>query len=363
MSNGFRGQRKHFGRVCGLLLMLGACSGCDHWDHAFATEDTSGLGGTGGDTSDPLTTNPPAECPGVCVRAASVPFERVTVFSIGKPDEVRPCSDLGTYQGFVGVRDMTVAQPSCPSCSCGPAACVLPESMSAGAATCPADGAEQTPFDAPPAWEGNCTAENAIAKDLSCGDLGPCVASLTVEAPIVAPCAPVETGAVDIPDPEFGTLARECLIQPTPEGCDLGEACIPKLPDGFRACLFLPGDDPAYGCPEEVYTDRVVVYSLADSRACEPCGCGDPEGASCSALVSVFEDGECGSLLGTFPVTAPQGKACFDLPPGAALGSKEAKWTVDKLGNCPPSGGELKGSIALTGPVTLCCQPEGSPAP
>lgn len=359
-------QNRRFVRVVAGTLVFGAL-GCNarapYFHPETGSEETGGAGGAGGSTTDLLLPFPPAECPGVCVRAASVPFERVTIFSIGSPDEIRPCSDAGTVEGFIGYRDMTVAPSTCPTCACGPAACTLPEAMHASAATCPGDAAIATPFDAPAGWEGTCTPENAIPKDLQCGDQGDCVASLTIAAPTVAPCEPLTTGTPDIPEPSFGTVAQECLIQPTPDGCDLGESCIPKLPDGFRACLFLAGDDPSYACPEKIYTERLVVFGKQDSRACEPCGCGDAAGASCSALVSVFGDDACGSLLGSFPVTAQQSEGCFDIPPGAALGSKEAKWTTDKLGTCPPSGGKATGTLALGGPVTLCCRPEASPAP
>jgi len=55
-------------------------------------------------------------------------------------------------------------------------------------------------------------------------------------------------------------------------------------------------------------------------------------------------------------------KGCHDLPPGSALGSKEAMLTEDKPGTCAPIGGAPKGAIAPSNPVTLCCEPARPPA-
>ena len=178
----------------------------------------------------------------------------------------------------------------------------------------------------------------------------------------VDPCTPSSQGAPSIPAPVWGTMVRECSLGPlSGEGCDIGKVCAPKLPDGISLCLFMKGDDPAYECPAD-YKRRVLVYAgVADDRACEPCECGDAEGGQCTALVSVFADNACSSLLAT--VTATEDPTCVDLPTGTALGSTSASIVVNKPGTCAQSGGQPLGVIEPAGPVTLCCQPEVEEVP
>ena len=160
-----------------------------------------------------------------------------------------------------------------------------------------------------------------------------------------------------LPAPSWGTMARECRITVS-DTCPIeGHTCAPTPPEGFALCVHFKGDDPFFQCPEDYGAQRFVVNAgSVDSRACAPCACGEPEGAACSALVSVFTDGTCGALLGTIPVTTAVEDACLDLPPGVALGSKEATLAVDQLGSCPPSGGEPAGEIEPGGAMTYCCQ-------
>jgi hypothetical protein len=161
-------------------------------------------------------------------------------------------------------------------------------------------------------------------------------------------------------------MARECLINIDTDGggCKNGEWCAPAPAEGFELCIFFKGEDPAQTCPD-AYPERHVIFKGfgEDSRACAPCKCGEPAGASCSALVSVFTDGACGDLLGSWPLITAMDQGCWDLAPGIALGSKEAIFTIDKPGTCMSSGGEPIGDVKPAGAVTLCCQPEKKVTP
>ena len=290
--------------------------------------------------------------------SAAGPFVRVTLVSIGKPEEVQPCPSWAplAFEGFAG---MTVEPHSCPSCTCGPAACALPEQIHASAAKCPGEGAASINWDAPPAWEGGCFLDAPIASGLQCSGV-PCVQSITIDAPQVEPCKPIEQGAALFPDPVWDLMARECKINVDAAGCGPGESCAPVPPEGFALCVSVAGE--GYECPPE-YPDPFLVFDSVDnSRACSPCSCSDPAGASCSALVSLFTDGACGALLGSFPVSSAMDNACTDLPPGVGLGSKEAVFTVDKPGTCTASGGDASGELHPAGLVTFCCQPPAGPA-
>jgi len=341
----------------GVVLLLG----CN--DRGPFDRQEFGNGGSGGATTttsgsgDLFTTTTgsgvaPA-CTGECVASADGPFVRITMVSIGKPDEVKPCPSWAPV-GFEGYAGMQIDPHTCPSCSCGPAACALPEEMHASAAKCAnADGASSMTWDAPPAWEGVCSADGPIAAGLKCEGV-PCVQSLTIDAPAVEPCKPVVDGKVSLPKPQWNTMARECRIDVSKDGCDPLESCAPAPPEGFVLCMSVAGE--GYECTKEYPEHFVVFDTVDDSRECSPCACSDPKGADCSALVSVFTDGACGALLGSFPVSSAMDNACTDLPPGSPLGSKSAKLTVDKPGSCAPSGGEPSGILQPAGPVTFCCQ-------
>jgi len=311
---------------------------------------TGGDGGAGG--AAPVCTA------GACVPSAAGPFVRVTLMSIGKPEDVQTCPPWAplAFEGFAG---MTVEPHSCPSCSCGPAECALPEQIHTSAAKCPGEGAASINWDAPPAWEGACFSDAPIASGLQCAGV-PCVQSITIDAPMVEPCKPIAQGEPQFPDPVWDLMARECKINVDAVGCGAGESCAPTPPEGFALCLSVAGE--GYDCPPE-YPDPFVVFdTVDDGRACSLCSCSDPSGATCSALVSLFTDAACGALLGSFPVSSAMDNACTDLPPGVGLGSKEAVLTVDTPGACAQSGGAASGELRPSGPVTFCCQPPAGPA-
>ena len=83
--------------------------------------------------------------------------------------------------------------------------------------------------------------------------------SLTIEAPAVEPCKPAASGAANLPEPSWATVARECKIHVDDEGggCAHGESCAPVPPEGFVLCLSVAGD--GYECPKD-YPDSFVAY-------------------------------------------------------------------------------------------------------
>lgn len=357
--------------IFGLILASGCSPSYDGGDGlpvttgattSGSTTTTTGEGASGGDI---LPTGGQGgsgvTCNGSCVQTHSSPYLGPTMMWIGPFDKAPPCPEVAPLPGFEGFSDLIPDPFQCPSCSCSPAGCALPESIHASAGKCPGDGSEQVPWDAAPGWEGVCSADGAIAAGASCGG-SPCQ-SVTLAAPVIEPCKPVATGPLVAPTSHWGTRARECLVTLS-DTCPVeGELCAPDPPDGFALCIYRDGDEPKLACPES-YPLRHVVYSWADDgRACSDCHCGDPEGGSCAALVSVFSDGLCSKLVGSYLLTSDMDKACHDVPPGVALGSKDAMWTMDKPAACAPSGGEAAGDIHGGGPMTYCCKPAAPPTP
>lgn len=351
--------------LAGLALVL-LTTGCEFdYGSIYGTSGgpttSSGDGGSGGDlftTGEGGDDGEPV-CANACVAGAPAWFDGLSMFWIGPPDEAPPCpADIAPLEGSIGVADLHVAPHTCPACSCSPATCALPELMHASAAKCAnADGAASIAWDAPPGWEGTCSAEEAIPGGLVCGG-APCVQSITISAPPVEPCAPLAQGAPVIAAPTWSTIARECMIGPlSGGGCATGEACAPAPPEGFALCVYRYGDHPTLECPA-AYPRRLDIFQgVQDDRSCEQCACGEPQGAQCAALVSAFTGARCGGAAGSVVVTADEA-ACFDVPSGSVLGSKSAAFMVDKPGNCAPSGGAAEGAITLTEPVALCCTPE-----
>ncbi len=305
-------------------------------------------GGTGGEGGGPT-------CDGVCKETEPDFYGKVSMWWLGPSEEAPPCPDVAPLLGSEGYAN-PIAPFTCPSCSCAPAGCALPEDIDVAAATCDGDGAASIAWGSP-AWSGDCTAEGAIPPGQMCGGV-PCAQSLKIGATTVMPCAPISEGAEGIPDPAWGLTARECKIGPlTGEGCAAAYACVPPPPVGFTLCVRRSGDDPAVLCPTPTYPYRYVVYAgISDQRSCAPCSCGDPQGAACSAYVQAYADGACGAPLASATVALgdPQ---CADLPAGTGLGSKAALWTEQTPGSCTPQGGPV-GGIVLSSPETLCCETE-----
>lgn len=347
-----------------LVGLAGMAAGCDARDiplvegNGGGGDTSTGEGGSGGDlfpTGGAGSEEP--VCKGVCVPSESIPFERVTLVAINTPAKLPPCPESAPLVGFEGHADLIAAPHTCPECACSPAACMLPTEITVSAAKCPGSSAPSILWNPEPGWEGVCTPEGAIPSGLVC-EGAPCVQSLTVGAPTVEPCVPYEKGGASIPSPSWGKAARECLIGPlSGDGCKVGEACAPAPPDGFSLCLFLKGYDPAYECPLEYPRQEVVFTGIQDARTCEPCECGEPEGADCAVYVSAYADGACGQAIAAVTV-APEQPACVDLLTGTALGSKGAELVLDTPGSCAPSGGAAVGSLQPAGAVTLCCQPD-----
>ena len=359
----------------GLFVMavgLTACSGSrEHFPHpnggsdaggSSTTTTTDGGGGTGGATLTTAGHGSAPPCDGECHLWKSALFDDLSMFWIG-PGEPPPCPLNAVAPGVRLQADPLPSPMSCPSCTCAPSGCELPTQMHASAAKCPGIGAASIDWDAPAGWAGDCTAEGALSPGLLCSGV-PCVQSVTIDAPIVAGCSPISEGAEVKPAPAWGSTAQECIMGPlSGDGCGVSEACVPAPLEGFSLCLYRWGDDLSPDqCPAEYPRFLRMFADADDTRACEPCACGDPQGGECSALVSVYSDAACGALLGSYTITSSTPSSCHDLPPGAGLGGKEGTLTLNKPGSCQASGGPV-GDVAPTMPVALCCQPDMVPAP
>jgi hypothetical protein len=219
-------------------------------------------------------------------------------------------------------------------------------------------GATETPFPPPAAWDGACTAENAIPAGLDCGGV-PCVQSITV-GPLGKTddgCVGSGNGTTALPPPswELRAVACEGVMAQGWGGCAQDEMCVPKADPGFQQCVFIDGD---FSCPTEGYTERFLYYrGLENDRKCTDCACGAVEGSVCTATATIYKDQACGAFLTGTSVSSEK-ETCQEMnPTGQALGSKLVTDFAYLPGVCMASGGELEGTAEAVDPVTFCCVP------
>ncbi len=239
----------------------------------------------------------------------------------------------------------------CPSCSCAPSTgvCMLPETVTINPSPeCPSDTTDAgAPFNPPSAWDGGCTANDAIAA-IKC-DGGTCSVIVGPTIPIDE-CAPKQ---VVIPkNVPWGFAAYTCTGRTEGSCADPGEVCTPSPPAGFSICVNRAGDDTNIACPVG-YPARNVVYLAADdNRSCAPCGCEPPQGSSCSSLVSLYADDACSVQVGAVTATSST-LVCVNVPAGSPLGSKGANPPVYSPGSCQPNGGGQIGAVQPTDSYTF----------
>jgi hypothetical protein len=349
------------------LVPLGGCGEdpivyIDTWVRDDAGKDADADAGTDGDAEP--EEGPP--CTGRCVPMAPYEWLGPALVWVGPPDEAPACPDERwgvVYQGFSGPSE---APLFCPLCACDPpeeASCALPVDWTvADAAVCmpPAD-AQVTSFAAPAGWDGACTTEHAIPAGQLCGG-HPCVQSLSIPAPGVTTgaCTPREERDPPVPSVVPWTVTALACAPNAHASCNRdGRLCVPEPagrlppPDGFRTCIYHPDEVP---CPEAYPVQRVFYSGVEDTRACSPCACGEPEGASCTILATAYNDDACQGLVVSSMVSSVI-DFCGVLVPGTGLGSKSAEVLDIDPGTCTPSGGAPTGGVKPTGPSTFCCLP------
>ena len=357
-------------------LNKGACCACPSESGLCAQTDDSCFcpwdpelgnvcpdGGTDAGTADAGAADAegPLGCEGECLPNAPLAWSDPVLLWYGAELSAPACPDSAPAVGFEGHADLNAPDPICGACACEPpaGACDLPATMTANAATCALNGAStpHTTFDPATDWTGACDTNAPIPAGKLCSGVK-CVQSVTI-APLTLQesCAPVTPPIPKDHPSTWATFARACTWTPRGDCPSLGDVCLPAapVPDGFRVCVSHEGDVdcPSFG----PYLDKHVFYEgVEDTRSCTPCACDPPVGSTCEALISVFEDGVCSSVVNVATATAA-GPTCHDLPAGSALGSKSAGPATYTPGACAPSGGEPLGSAEPIGPVTFCCLP------
>ncbi len=308
---------------------------------------------------------PGSTCPGDCITPGSGGFNRHPsyVWFGQETDPPPPPLPAEPYESWV---DVAFAEPSCPICSCvAPSVgCVLPSACDAKSTACQDNSLSTlTPFDPPADWDGSCSSSSPIPAGVLC-EGAPCVRSLVIEPPTVAPCVaepamlpegqplppPVRTRAIEYAAGDVGT-------------CDIARICVLPPPPGYRLCRVAYGLGALASCPAG-WTDRHEGWAqVEEQRVCSACACGDPQAGACSVRVRVYANESCTNEQGVLVLPSTEGPKCVDLPMGTALASKAAEVIFSEPGTCEPSGGEVIGAAYTGAPVTYCCVPEFAPPP
>lgn len=312
----------------------------------------------GGTNSDASACND--SCSGECLPRAMPPFWGPLLFSTSPVGQEQPCPTGSIPVLTNHYTELTVSPLACPDCACDPPTgeCGLPGAMTAHSGSCEGDGpgAVHTDFSPPSDWDGACSGQGAIPAGAQCnGKL--CVRSLSV-APLTlktSGCAPRAKSPLPTPEPPHWQTAAT-LCQPSACGGGSG-ACVTQPGSGgasWGVCLATSVSDIA--CPS-AYAARHVIYdSFNDSRSCSACSCEPPSGGQCISGLAVYPGPACGgSTTLTGGITALGKPFCFDLPPGAALGSMKMTPPQFVGGSCEPRGGVSQGEVTKQGALTLCC--------
>jgi len=323
---------------------------------------------------DPATCTPDAGadadamgCAGTCVPVPKEGWTGPVLVATAPGLGLAECPQ-GTKEVYFGWADPGPSlQPlKCPACSCDApeSSCALPTSWDVQAEICQTPTPAVASFDAPPGWDGSCTAANAIPADKLCGGV-PCVRSLSVDPPLLVEgeCQAKIEKTNDPPVIKFGDdpwilsgeAARACQWEHAPASCTSDDdISVPYLDSPFKICAFKEGVSE---CPEAWKgASRQIFYKqITDNRRCSDCGCSPPEGGSCVAEIRVYSDNACSDQkLHTF-IDSANGKGCDNLIQGIPLGSKEAAIVAHTPGACQPQGGEVEGELELGEPTTVCC--------
>lgn len=318
-------------RLASLLFVL-AFAGCGTPD--LCEKDPASCQDAGKDSGGP---DGPGSCVGVCAPQAPSDWFATVLLWVGPANATPPtCPDVMPAP-FAGFAD-TQPTVECPTCSClpsGGAQCSLPDQLLANPGVCPGGPGAQE-FSASPTWDGTCDATTPVSS----------AGSLTVTPPTkpFASCTPKKTGPVIIQGP---TAALQCDGMPSVAAGTCGDqnkVCTFPKSEGFLTCVLKLGDN---ACPDGWPTKHVV---WPDSQACG-CQCSSPVGDSCSATVTVYEDGACSKAIGSVMVSSDQPKGCVDVVPGSAFGSKSATPPVYTAATCTPE------TLTEGKPLTFCCLP------
>lgn len=303
-------------------VVVGACSS---FSDAPSSDDAGTSSGTSSGTSTTSTSGASGGTCAKCAAAAPADWLGPTVYA-----ENPPICPPGAQVGKALHDQLDVPATGC-ECSCEAAKppCTVKFYGGDGAGTCSAGGGVLV---------------NAPLN--TCVSMGSAMA-FQVQVNATPPSCAEKVGP--IPPPKWkvdGTICERPL-----ETCGDRGVCMPP---GATVCVYRSG---AFECPAgTAYTQKKIRYaSFSSSRACMPCGCGPPTGASCkwNAVYSRDQNDCLGTTLTVTETTSPNCQSRS----GTTASGKLASVSAVAATCLPLAPGAVVGSASAAEPTTLCCAP------
>ncbi|WP_437952232.1 hypothetical protein WME98_16990 [Sorangium sp. So ce296] len=229
------------------------------------------------------------------------------------------------------------AVEECGVCTCGPALCTLPSSVTAHRSLRCGDYGTEIVFDDQAADEG----QSGVCRKAAPPVPSEVFASVTFEPP---------------------TLAAECVASPSfdppPISARFAKACPMGLgihaSIDWQACIS-PEDDGQ--CPPGFNMRWEFKERIADARTCTPCSCEAPVGGSCEAELLVYAETSCTTKIigGGFGIDQNDSR-CTDLDP-LPIAAMRAVLTRQRPGTCAPTSpvSQVMGDLVSGERRVFCC--------
>jgi len=286
------------------------------------------------------------------------------------------CPAAFPTQGYQGNSGLVGAPATCSMCMCGSPmgeVCNIPTTATVGDAACGQATFCNGPLPIPAGWTGACDGSGAFpAGQTTCGTNASsmcdtqtgvaCNQSVTMAAMTVSAgsCTHGDSTPTTTP-PTWSNLVVACGDPATTAlGCNSTFTCLPKGPAGFVSglCISSPG---IQACPAGPFATQHLAYEgFTDDRDCSDCSCDMSTGATCSATVTIFANGQLNTCtpppVATLAISTAAGD-CKNLTGNPAVGSHTATVSGPTGGMCLAHGGMPTGD-ALPDPAlatTFCC--------
>ncbi|WP_437804536.1 hypothetical protein [Sorangium sp. So ce693] len=246
-----------------------------------------------------------------------------------------PGGRLDYWDGWTDVHTDPQYQNECGTCTCGPAACALPDRMLVHEAPLCA-GEEGIKIDLTSAADppGHCV-------ELSSPIPGDAFAAVTLKPPTMA--SKCDASEQHAPPPLSGTYARACPWIGKYTGKFDGSVCI------------APDDDGS--CPLGFSARFEFQEKIRDARTCTPCECGAPVGGSCVADVLLFSGASCSHMLHPGNGIGTREQLCYETLEDFPLTGVRVVFAQDEPGTCSPTTpvSLVDGTIESGETRTFCC--------
>lgn len=284
----------------------------------------------------------------------------VTLFDGVSAAKPMACPAAFPTTAFDGSRNLKTPAHTCSACSCGSPSgqiCDLADMITVSDKNCGFVAQTTNHIDPMPDWDGTCYGPAGLQGMQTCAG-GPCNSSVSTGKPTVTGGACMaQGGASDQLPPDWEAVGLACSVAAKGGGCDAGGVCQPKTAMPFRSglCIYRSGE---HMCPGGGFSEQFVYYEkVDDTRACSPCECDTPTGATCDATIKIYSDAAVNSCVNE--IASFNAGGCANLTNNPTVFGRKAVITGPTGGMCnvKAGGGQAMGALTPANPRTFCCIP------